>query len=99
MNIAIGQHNLECIEHGERKIIQANFDDADIDLYISGHVHAPSLNITVNTSDYPFIELTSGAAFSEEYAVPGFVDVDINLVNGDAPEGYHVSMTSHDYCS
>lgn len=99
LNIAIGHHTLGCIEYGERKTIQANFDDGDIDLYISGHVHDPSHNITINTSDNPFIELTSGAIFSDEYAVPGFVIVDINLDNGDATACYHIWNTSDDYWS
>ncbi len=99
LNIAIGHHTLGCIDHGERRTMQANFDDADIDLYISGHVHDPSHNITVNTSHYPFVELVSGAIFSDSYAVPGFVVVDINLDNGDAVAYYHIWNTSDDYWS
>lgn len=99
LNIAIGHHTLECINHGERRTMQANFDDAGIDLYVSGHVHDPSHNITVNTSHNPFVELVSGAVFSDSYAVPGFVVVDINMDNGNAEATYHIWNTSDDFWS
>ncbi|MBG9453381.1 metallophosphoesterase [Lysinibacillus sphaericus] len=99
LNIAIGHHTLGCIEPSERRTMQSNFDDAEIDLYISGHVHDPSHNITLNTSDNPFVELVSGAIFSDSYAVPGFVVVDINLEDGNAEACYHIWNTSDDYWS
>lgn len=99
VNIAIGHHTLGCIDYSERRTMKANFDDADIDLYVSGHVHDPDHNITVNTSTNPFVELISGAMFSDSYAVPGFVEVDIDLEDGEAAACYHIWNTSDDYWS
>lgn len=97
LNIAIGHHTLNCIDVKERRSIKANFDDAGIDIYLSGHVHDPAYNVTINSSDNPFIELTSGAVVSDEYAIPGFVVVDVNLDNGQSEACYHVWNNSNDY--
>jgi Calcineurin-like phosphoesterase len=99
INIAIGHHTIGCISPNEILTMHSNFDDNDIDLYISGHVHDPAHNITVNSSNIPFVEITSGAVFSDSFAVPGFVVVDINLDNGNAAAEYHIWNTTHDFWS
>ncbi|TKH08045.1 metallophosphoesterase, partial [Peribacillus simplex] len=97
INIAIGHHTLNCIETSERNSILANFDDSKIDIYLSGHVHDPSYNVTINSSASPFFELTSGAVVSDDYAIPGFVVVDVDLDNGEAEACYHIWNTTNDY--
>ncbi|PGZ33583.1 metallophosphoesterase [Bacillus anthracis] len=97
INIAIGHHTLDCIDTKERSSIRANFDDAKIDIYISGHVHDPAYNVTINSGDSPFVELTSGAVVSDEYAIPGFVVLDVNLDTGDAQAFYHIWNKNDDY--
>lgn len=97
LNIAIGHHTLACIHPSEKQSIIANFDDKGIDLYLSGHVHSPAYNVTVNSSANPFVELVSGAVVSDEYAIPGFVVVDVNLDNGEAEACFHIWNTSNDY--
>lgn len=99
LNIAIGHHTLACIDPVEKNSIMSNFEDASIDLYLSGHVHDPAYNLTANMSDSVFVELISGAVVSDEYAVPGFVVVDVDLDSGDAKGTYHIWNSSDDYWS
>lgn len=99
VNIAIGHHTLKCISSNERESIMSNFHDAQVDLYLCGHVHTPEYNLTANISESLFIELTSGAVVSDEYAVPGFVVVDIDMDTGDTKATYHIWNTVHDYWS
>lgn len=99
LNIAIGHHTLQCIDPNEKKTILANFEDSQIDIYLSGHVHDPAYNVTQNMSNLPFLELVSGAIVSDNYAVPGFVVVDVDLVNGETEATYHIWNNSEDYWS
>lgn len=97
INIAIGHHTLECIEPSERQVIMNNFDDFNIDIYVAGHVHKPKYFFTANSSDFPFVELTSGALFMDEYASPGFVVLDIDTESNVAESSYYIWNSEHDY--
>ncbi|QSF42275.1 metallophosphoesterase family protein [Priestia megaterium] len=99
VNIAIGHHTLGCINPREKDSIMSNFDDAAVDIYLCGHVHTPDYNLTANFSESIFVELTSGAVVADEYAIPGFVVVDVNVDNGDTKATYHIWNSSQDYWS
>lgn len=99
LNIAIGHHTLGCIESSERESIKAHFDDYFIDLYLAGHVHDSSFNITANTNENPFLELVSGAIIKDEYATPEFISVDVNLDNGETEVTYYIWNTEYKYWS
>ncbi|WP_100399882.1 metallophosphoesterase family protein [Bacillus sp. FJAT-44742] len=97
LNVAIGHHTLDCLNQIDRKAIMAHFEDYNIDIYMAGHVHDPSYNITSNQSDNPFLELVSGAITADEYAVPGFLVVEVDLKNGDTEANYHIWNKAHQY--
>ncbi|MBD4899424.1 metallophosphoesterase, partial [Xanthomonas citri pv. citri] len=90
-----GHHTLGCIESSERESIKAHFDDYFIDLYLAGHVHDSSFNITANTNENPFLELVSGAIIKDEYATPEFISVDVNLDNGETEVTYYIWNTEY----
>ena len=77
--------------------MMSNFVDYNVDLYLSGHVHDPSYNVSANHGDAPFLELVSGAVMSDEYATPGFVEVEVNLENGQTNVRYHIWNNSAEY--
>ncbi|WP_044784515.1 metallophosphoesterase family protein [Bacillus thuringiensis] len=97
LNIAIGHHTLGCLCEADRNAMMSNFVDYNVDLYLSGHVHDPSYNVSANHGDAPFLELVSGAVMSDEYATPGFVDVEVNLENGQTNVRYHIWNNSAEY--
>ncbi|MBY0597014.1 metallophosphoesterase family protein [Bacillus bingmayongensis] len=97
LNIAIGHHTLECLCEEDREAMRNNFADHNIDLYLSGHVHDPSYNVSLNHGDAPFLELVSGAVMSDEYATPGFVEVEVNLEDGKSNAKYHIWNNSGEY--
>ncbi|MCU5596813.1 MULTISPECIES: metallophosphoesterase family protein [Bacillus cereus group] len=97
VNIAIGHHTLECILKKDREAMRTNFIDSHIDLYLSGHVHDPSYNFSLNHSDTPFLELVSGAAMADEYATPGFVEIDVDLESGKTNVVYHTWSEKGEY--
>jgi predicted phosphodiesterase len=99
LNLAIGHHTLECIDPLERESIRANFDDCSIDMYLSGHVHDPKYNVTANQGDKSFLELVSGAIVQDEYAVPGFIDVEVDLNSGQIEVTYYVWNSKFQYWS
>ncbi|MBR0621882.1 metallophosphoesterase family protein [Bacillus pumilus] len=97
LNLAIGHHTLGCIEPSERESIKSHFDDFSIDMYLAGHVHDSSYNITSNISENPFLELVSGAIIKDEYAIPEFIEVHVDLNNGDTEVTYHVWNSEYKY--
>lgn len=97
LNIAIGHHTLECINPKEKDKMLAIFEDAKIDLYVSGHVHDPNYCQTINSNSYTFLELISGAIVSDNYATPGFVVVDINLDNGESEASFHIWNSNQNF--
>jgi len=43
LNIAIGHHSFECFHKKEQEQLSSLFKDFNIDFYLSGHVHQPSI--------------------------------------------------------
>ncbi|HFJ9508998.1 metallophosphoesterase family protein [Bacillus cereus group sp. Bce033] len=90
LNIAIGHHTINCFCEEDREAIKTNFLDNHIDLYLAGHVHNPSYNISLNHGEEPFLELISSAIMEDEYAKPGFIEVEVNLEDGKSNIKYHI---------
>ncbi|WLG16650.1 metallophosphoesterase [Bacillus cereus] len=97
LNIAIGHHTLDCLCKEDRKAMRNNFVDYNIDLYLSGHVHTPSYNVSLNHGDEPFLELVSGAVMGDDYATPGFVEIEVSLEDGKSNVKYHIWNEAEEY--
>ncbi|MGG0460274.1 metallophosphoesterase family protein [Priestia aryabhattai] len=97
LNVAIGHHTLGCITPSERESIKAHFDDYSIDLYLAGHVHDSSFNVTANVNEDPFLELVSGAIIKDNFATPEFIEVEVDLDNGNTEATYYIWNSDHKY--
>ncbi|MGG0664928.1 metallophosphoesterase [Viridibacillus arvi] len=99
VNIAMGHHTLDCLSVDEKQNVINLFDDFSIDIYLAGHVHQPRYYFTNNSSEFSFIELTSGSLFSDDYAKPGFMVLDLNLDNHEGKGTFHVWNEEYNYWS
>ncbi|MGA3601238.1 metallophosphoesterase family protein [Lysinibacillus agricola] len=97
VNIAMGHHTLDCLRDDEKQNVINLFDDFNIDIYLAGHVHQPRYYFTNNSSEFPFIELTSGALFSDDYAKPGFMCLNLNLDNYECSGAFYIWNEEFNY--
>ncbi|SKB01326.1 metallophosphoesterase family protein [Sporosarcina newyorkensis] len=73
LSIAIGHHTLECMIDSDRNAILNLFDDFNIDMYLSGHVHRAAYNIEANHYSN-LLNIVSAGVHSDEYSLGGFGD-------------------------
>lgn len=94
LTIAIGHHALECMADSDKSAILNLFDDYNIDLYLSGHVHRASYNIEANRYKN-LLSIVSAGVHTDEYALGGFGDFLIR--NGVAEISQYIWNDEHEY--
>ncbi|MCZ8533364.1 metallophosphoesterase family protein [Psychrobacillus psychrodurans] len=75
--IAVGHHTLDCLEPQEKQSVLSLFDDYNVDLYLSGHVHQAGYHYEANNYNKLLTIVCSGVHF-DNFTIGGFVDIDIN---------------------
>ncbi len=94
LSIAIGHHTLECMADSDKNAMLSLFDDFNIDLYLSGHVHRAAYNIEGNQYNN-LLNIVSAGVHSDEYALGGFGDFLIQ--DGVAKVSQYIWNSEHEY--
>ena len=94
LSIAIGHHSLECMADNDKGAMLNLFDDFNIDMYLSGHVHRAAYNIEANQYNN-LLNIVSAGVHSDEYALGGFGDFLIQ--NGVTEVSQYVWNEEHEY--
>lgn len=74
---ALGHHTLSSLSINEQNELVNMFHGFNVDIYMCGHVHEPFFKRDMNNGELQII--TSGAAISDGYAVPGFTTGELNI--------------------
>ncbi|MGV7098272.1 metallophosphoesterase family protein [Bacillus subtilis] len=72
--IAIGHHPLDCLTLEEKNEVLAMFDDFNVKLYLSGHVHKADYKLEADYYNEILMIVCSGLHF-DGYTQSGFVDI------------------------
>lgn len=88
INIAIGHHTIGCIHKAEKDSLLHRFSDAQIDIYLNGHVHKASYHHESNNYNETNF-FTSGSVFEDEYADPLFMTGVIDTESASGEVFYH----------
>lgn len=74
--IAMGHHTLDCLDPSEKKEVLTLFDDFNVTLYLSGHVHSANYKLEADYYNEILMIVCSGMHFNG-YTQGGFVDIEI----------------------
>lgn len=88
LNIAIGHHGLMCFIDKEKRMFRNTLSDFKIDMYLSGHFHKPEINFDNNNTNETY-HFVVGSNIVDEYAIPCFMQGEVDLSNGSAIARYY----------
>lgn len=95
LSIVIGHHTLDCMADSDKKAMLNLFDDFNIDIYLSGHVHRAAYNIESNQYNN-LLNIVSAGVHSDDYALGGFGDFSIQN-NGATKVFQYIWNEEHEY--
>jgi predicted MPP superfamily phosphohydrolase len=78
VNIAIGHHNIDCLNQIEKNLLLNNFSDYSVNLYLSGHMHQPYVTFETNNINDIYM-FGCGSGVSDNLAAVGIITGRIDL--------------------